>query len=101
MWLKALGLGQNVSRWFQSYLSDRQQLVDISGTLSSHANISCSVPQGPKLGPLLFVMYVNDMSGAVSNTFLLYADDSANLEADIWVSHIETILQNETEIVSE
>ena len=45
MKLKALGLSPDVSRWFQSYLSDRQQLVDVSGTLSSHANISCGVPQ--------------------------------------------------------
>ena len=66
-----------VSRGFQSYLSDRQQLVDVSGTLSSHANISCGVPQGSILGPLLFLIYVNDMSGAVCNKLLLYADDSA------------------------
>ena len=54
MKLKALGLSQDVSRWFQSYLTDRQQLVDVSGTLSSHANISCGVPQGSIMGPLLF-----------------------------------------------
>ena len=40
---KALGFSQDVSRWFQSYLSEGQQLVDVSGTLSSHANISCGV----------------------------------------------------------
>ena len=39
MELKSLGLSQDVSKWFQSYLSDRQQLVDVSGTLSPHANI--------------------------------------------------------------
>ena len=77
MKLKALCLSQDVSRWFQSYLSDRQQLVYVSGTLSSHANISCGVPQGSILGPLLFLIYVNDMSSAVSNKLLLYADDSA------------------------
>ena len=77
MKLKAPGLSQDVSRWLQSYLSDRQQLVDVSGTLSSHANISCGVPQGSILEPLLFLIYVNDMSGAVSNKLLLYADESA------------------------
>ena len=40
MKLKALGLSQDISRWLRSYLSDCQQLVDVSGTLSSHANIS-------------------------------------------------------------
>ena len=55
MKLKALGLSQDVSRWFQSYLSDHQQLVDVSGTLSSHANISCGVPQGINTGtPFVF-----------------------------------------------
>ena len=101
MKLKALGLSQDVSRWFQSYLSDRQQLVDVSGTLSSHENISCGVPQGSILGPLLFLLYVNDMSHAVSNKLLLYADDSALLVADKFLSNIETVLQNELEIVSE
>ena len=101
MKLKALGLSQDVSRWVQSYLSDRQQLVDVSGTLSSHANIPCGVPQGSILGPLLFLIYVNDMSGAVSNKILLYADDSAILVADKCLSNIETALQNEFEVVSE
>ena len=75
--------------------------MDVSGTLSSHANISCGVPQGSILGPLLFLIYVNDMSGAVSNKLLLYADDSAILVADKCLSNIETVLQNELEIVSE
>ena len=91
---KALGLSQDVSRWFLSCLSDRQQLVDVSGTLSSHENISCGVPQGSILGPLLFLIYVNDK-------LLLYADDSAILVADKYLSNIETVLQNELEIVSE
>ena len=68
--------------------------MDVSGTLSSHANISI-------LGPLLFLIYVNDMSGAVSNKRLVYADDYAILVADKCLSNIETVLQNELEIVSE
>ena len=92
MKFKALGLSQDVSRWFQSYSSDRQQLVDASRTLSSHANISCGVPQVSTLGPLLFLIYVNDMSGAVYNKLLLYSNDSAILVADKCLSNIETVL---------
>ena len=77
MKMEALGFSQDVIRWFRSYLSDRQQLVDLSGTLSSSAAISCGVPQGSILGPLLFLIYVNDMSGAVNHKLLLYADNSA------------------------
>ena len=54
MKLKALGLSQDVSRWFPSYLSDHQQLVEVSGTLSSHANISCCVPQNQYWDPFCF-----------------------------------------------
>ena len=97
MKLKVLCLSQDVSRWFRSYLSDRQQLVDVSGTLSSHANISRGVPQGSIPGPFLLFIYVNDMSGAVSYKLLLYADDSAILVADKYLSNIETVSQNELE----
>ena len=101
MKMEALGLGQDVVRWFRSYLSDRRQLVDVSGVLSSSAAISCGVPQGSILGPLLFLIYGNDMSGAVNHKLLLYADDSAILVADKSVSAIEMSLQKELEVVSE
>ncbi len=65
--------------WVSSYLSDRQQLVDVSGTKSTMANITCGVPQGSILGPLLFLIYVNDMLSATKNKLLLYADDSCIL----------------------
>lgn len=99
--LEALGLSNDAVRWFRSYLSDRQQLVDVSGTFSSCEDISCGVPQGSILGPLLFLIYVNDMSGVVENKLLLYADDSAILVADKDISTVENLLQTELQIVSE
>ena len=82
MKMEALGFSLDVIRWFRSYLSDRRQLVDGSGTLSSSAAIACGVPQGSILGPLLFLIYVNDISSDVNHKLLLYADDSAILVAD-------------------
>ena len=100
--MEALGFNQDIIRWFRSYLSDRKQLVDVSGILSSSSTISCGVPQGSILGPLLFLIYhVNDMSGAINNKLLLYADDSAILVADKKISTIESLLQNELEVISE
>ena len=101
MKIDTLGFSQEVIRWFCSFQSDRRQLVDVSGTLSSSAAISCGVPQGSILGSFLFLIYVHDMSGAVNHKLLLYADDSAILVADKNVSTIEILLQKELEVVSE
>ena len=54
--LEASGLGNDILVWFKSYLSDRTQLVDLSGTHSSCSPITCGVHQGSILGPLLFLI---------------------------------------------
>ena len=67
--------------WFQSYLSDRTQTVQVNAAYSNIESITCGVPQGSVLGPLLFLCYVNEMSMRISPDckLLLYADDSAIL----------------------
>ena len=79
MKLKATGLSKLSVQWFSSYLSDRCQLVELSGVKSSTVKATCGVPQGSILGPLLVLIYVNDLSAAINNKLLLYADDSAIL----------------------
>ena len=66
--------------WFNSYLRDRKQSVSINGHCSSEETISVGVPQGSILGPILFLLYINDISN-VSNLFsvILYADDTTLL----------------------
>ena len=101
MKLRAAGLGDDILRWFQSYLSDRHQLVDVSGTHSATAPITCGVPQGSILGPLLFLIYVNDMSAVVKNKLLLYADDSGILVSGKCKSSVETSLKADLHLVSQ
>ena len=75
--LSAIGFDLGCLSWFQSYLEGRKQVVDISDICSSHSTISCGVPHGSLLGPLLFTSYVNDMSAAANCHLLMYSDDSA------------------------
>ena len=83
--LKAAGLADSSIKWFDSYLTGRNQVVDVDGVHSNPRDVTCGVPQGSILGPLLFLVYVNDMVSAVNCKLLLYADDSA-----LMVSHRDT-----------
>ena len=76
---KLAAIGVSSVSWFDSYLSGRQQCVDINGTRSEFLPISCGVPQGSILGPQLFLIYINDMCLSVDCRLSLYADDSALL----------------------
>ncbi len=63
--------------WFKSYLNNREQFVCINGHNSSRKQIAYGVPQGSILGPLLFIIYINDLP-QISNLakFIMYADDA-------------------------
>ena len=62
--------------WFGLYLSNRRFQVNIKNKYSTVANINCGVPHRSILGPLLFLLYANDMSQTVDCELLLYTDDS-------------------------
>ena len=70
-------------KWFESYLYNRQQFVCINNFNSSTKSLACGVPQGSILGPLLFIIYINDFRNSSKLlSFLLFADDS-----NIFFSH--------------
>ena len=62
--------------WIQDFLSGRKQRVVLNGDHSSWSTVSSGVPQGSVLGPLLFLVYVNDIPSSVDSTILLFADDA-------------------------
>jgi hypothetical protein len=70
------GIGGNLLALFQNYLSDRQQRVVIDGQESSWLDIKAGVPQGSVLGPLMFLIYINDITTVVESDIRLFADDT-------------------------
>ena len=91
--LEMYGIRGVANDWFQSYLSNRKQYVYLNNTASDLCSLNCGIPQGSVLGPLLFLLYINDFNRC-SNIFdfRLFADDSnlfykqkncSTLESDI------------------
>ena len=74
--LSATGFSNHTIGWFKSYLSNRLFRVNLENCYSDPSHITCGVPQGSILQPLLFLIYLNDMPQAVQSNLFLYADDS-------------------------
>uniref|UniRef100_A0A8C5WL05 Reverse transcriptase domain-containing protein n=1 Tax=Leptobrachium leishanense TaxID=445787 RepID=A0A8C5WL05_9ANUR len=75
--LKDSGIGDHTLTWFQSYVSDRSQYVSISGSSSLPLQVTCGVPQGSILSPLLFTIFINDLPNICkASTVHMYADDT-------------------------
>ena len=75
--LEKYGIQGAALEWFTNYLSNRLQYVTYNGTKSKRETIKCGVPQGSILGPLLFLLYINDLPPVSNDCFsVLFADDT-------------------------
>ena len=72
-----IGCSEQVLKWFTSYLSGRRQRVVLNGQTSDWAPVEAGVPQGSILGPLLFLIYINDIAQRTGCSIRLFADNTS------------------------
>ena len=99
--LRYYGINETPTRWFESYLTNRLQYVELNDLASKKQKITTGVPQGSIIGPLLFLMYMNDIINvSQAFKFILYADSTTlfttiEYSIPIRMSSIDESLNNE------
>lgn len=97
--LALLNIDPNVLNWIQNYLEGREQRVVLNGTISTSTRVTSGVPQGSVLGPLLFLIYINDITENIQSHIKLFADDCV-LYREINTSDDLAMLQTDINILS-
>ncbi len=95
--LSKLGVNGTALQWFNSYLKNRFQCVEVNNARSNYAKIDCGVFQGSILGPILFLCYINDIYTATDLATFLFADDTSCLaehkNLNTLINYVNTELQ--------
>ena len=100
--LEHYGIRETSLTWIESYLSNRKQSVKLNGVHSKYERVCCGVPQGSILGPLLFIIYINDMHSAVKSSVMHhFADDTNILFSDKNPNKIAKLLNRDLKLLYE
>ena len=98
--LKQNGIDGVLLDWVADYLTNRKQYVILNSTASDYKDVQAGVPQGSVLGPLLFLVYVNDISAQLLSLTRLFADDRSLFFSCSNIKDIEGILNHDLMIIS-
>ena len=94
--LELYGIHNKEMKWFCSYLTNRKQCCKVNGKISNIESITCGVPQGSCLGPLLFIIYINDLHLQMKHCDVnMYADDTSLMFASDSVTHINDCVNDD------
>ena len=95
------GIRGKTQELFRSYLSDRYQYTKVSTSISSNSRISCGVPQGSCLGPILFLMYINDIPNCSKFDISLFANDTYLMLSETNLKELESRVNEELKNLNE
>ena len=99
--LSQIGIDGTLANFFESYLFQRKQCVVIDGQKSSKIEIRAGVPQGSRLGPLLFLIYINDIVKDIESEILIFADDTTLLACGKDPAETSAILNRDLQKISD
>ena len=98
--LRSHGINSNTLKWIEAFLKNRTQVVRVNGEDSFSAPVLSGIPQGSVLGPLLFVIYINDLPDNIRSDSFLFADDT-KIVRHITSADDGAILQRDLESLEE
>ena len=99
--LRCYGIAGTAHNWFSSYLSNRSQYCQVDGNLSQPSSVLGGIPQGSIPGPLLFLLYINDLPNCLSDTKCnMFADDTQLDRSSSDVNIVTNALDNDLKNVS-